>query len=55
MSVIIILIAASIAVALLFLLAFIWNVKSGQLDDVVTPSMRILNDDEPIKQEQAKN
>jgi len=42
MSVIIILMLASIAVAALFLGAFIWNVKRGQYDDEVGPAIRIL-------------
>ena len=45
MSVIIILILFSLLVALLFLAAFIWAVKSGQYDDRYTPSVRILFDD----------
>lgn len=28
-----------------FLGAFIWSVKDGQLDDVETPALRILNDE----------
>ena len=47
MSVILILMLASLALALLFLGAFIWAVKSGQFEDTQTPSMRILMDDEP--------
>ena len=47
MSVILILILASLAVALLFLGGFIWAVKSGQFDDTCTPSMRLLTEDEP--------
>ncbi len=47
MSVLIILIAASILVATGFLVAFIWSVKSGQYDDDYTPSVRILFDDKP--------
>jgi cbb3-type cytochrome oxidase maturation protein len=46
MSVIIILIIASVLVALGFLTAFLWSVKSGQYDDDYTPSIRILFDDE---------
>lgn len=46
MSVILILILASLAVALLFLGGFIWAVKSGQFDDTCTPSMRLLAEDE---------
>jgi len=45
MSVILILILASLAIALLFLGGFIWAVRSGQFEDTVTPSMRVLMDD----------
>jgi cbb3-type cytochrome oxidase maturation protein len=45
MSAIFILIAASLIVALGFLVAFIWSVKSGQYDDDYTPSVRMLFDD----------
>ncbi|MBS1653960.1 MAG: cbb3-type cytochrome oxidase assembly protein CcoS, partial [Bacteroidetes bacterium] len=38
MSVIIILLIASITVAGLFLVAFIWSVKSGQFEDDYSPS-----------------
>jgi cbb3-type cytochrome oxidase maturation protein len=47
MSVIIILLAASIAVAALFLAAFLWGVKSGQFEDDYSPASRILFDDKP--------
>ena len=47
MSVIIILLIASIAVAALFLLAFLWGVKSGQFEDDYSPASRILFDDKP--------
>jgi cbb3-type cytochrome oxidase maturation protein len=46
MSVIIILIFASLAVALLFLGGFIWSVRSGQYEDTLTPSMRILMEED---------
>lgn len=46
MSIIIILIGASISVAVAFLLAFLWAVKTGQYDDSYTPSVRMLFDDE---------
>ena len=45
MSVILILILASLAVALAFLGGFIWAVKSGQFEDTCTPAMRILGED----------
>lgn len=40
-----ILIGCSFLLAVGFLIAFIWSVKSGQLDDDYTPSVRILFDD----------
>jgi cbb3-type cytochrome oxidase maturation protein len=46
MSVIVVLIGFSIIVAAGFLVAFLWAVKSGQYDDDVSPSVRILYDDE---------
>ena len=42
MSVILILIVASLTMALIFLGGFIWSVRSGQYEDTVTPSMRVL-------------
>jgi cbb3-type cytochrome oxidase maturation protein len=45
MSVIIILIIISVIVAIFFLGVFIWAVRSGQFDDTVSPSIRILFDD----------
>ena len=44
-SVVLILILASLAMALLFLGCFIWAVRSGQFEDTCTPSMRILTDE----------
>jgi cbb3-type cytochrome oxidase maturation protein len=46
MAVILILILASLALAVAFLLGFIWAVKTGQYEDTCTPSMRILTDEE---------
>ena len=46
MSVLVILIIVSVFVAGGFLIAFLWSVKSGQMDDDYTPSVRILFDDE---------
>jgi cbb3-type cytochrome oxidase maturation protein len=47
MTVIVLLIIASLAVAILFLGGFIWAVRSGQFEDTCTPSLRVLTDDEP--------
>ncbi len=45
MSVIIVLIIASLLIATIFLAAFLWSVGSGQYEDTYTPSVRILFDD----------
>lgn len=54
MSVIFVLIGFSSFVALMFLAAYIWSVKSGQYDDNYTPSVRILFDNE-VKKEKPKS
>ncbi|GAA4048435.1 cbb3-type cytochrome oxidase assembly protein CcoS [Flavobacterium chungnamense] len=54
MSVIYILITVSITVAIFFLVAFIKAVKSGQYDDDYTPSVRMLFDDELLKETNKK-
>lgn len=54
MSVIFVLIGVSILVALGFLGAFLWAVKSGQYDDKYTPSVRMLFDDDDKKEENNK-
>lgn len=50
MSVLFILIIVSLIVAASFLIAFIWSVKSGQYEDGYTPSIRMLFDDELMKE-----
>jgi cbb3-type cytochrome oxidase maturation protein len=45
MSVLALLIVAGGSVALGFLLAFIWAVRSGQFDDIETPPIRLLTDE----------
>lgn len=44
MSALYFLITISMVVAICFLAAFIWAVKSGQMKDTHTPSLRILFD-----------
>ena len=50
MSVIYILLTISIIVAIVFFLAFIIAVKNGQYDDSYTPSVRMLFEDEIVKE-----
>jgi len=49
MAIIIILISISLLIAIGFLVAFIWNLKSGQYDDTYSPSVRMLFEDKPKK------
>lgn len=44
MSVLLILVLASMGLAVVFLGAFVWAVRSGQFDDTTTPAMRIIGD-----------
>ncbi len=52
MSVIFLLMGASILVAGGFLIAYLWAVRDGQFDDTYTPSVRILFDDEVAEESQ---
>lgn len=45
------LIGFSLFVAIGFLIAFLWSVKSGQYSDTYTPSVRMLFEDEKPKKE----
>jgi cbb3-type cytochrome oxidase maturation protein len=49
MSIILILILASLALAGAALAGFIWAVRTGQFDDTCTPSMRILTDQTEVQ------
>jgi cbb3-type cytochrome oxidase maturation protein len=51
MSVIYILLTISIIIAVFFFIAFIYAVKKGQLDDSYTPSVRMLFEDELVKEQ----
>ena len=51
MSVLFILIILSLTIALGFLIAFIWSVKSGQYEDGYTPSVRMLFDNENLEKD----
>ncbi len=49
-----VLIGFSLLVAVGFLIAFLWSVKSGQYSDTYTPSVRVLFEDEKSKKESVK-
>ena len=55
MSVIYILLTISIIVAVIFFIAFIMAVRNGQYDDSYTPSVRMLFEDELVKENSNKS
>lgn len=56
MSIIIVLISISVLIAVSFLVAFVWAVKSGQYDDTFSPSVRMLIEDrKAAKRKQKKS
>ncbi|WP_100614874.1 cbb3-type cytochrome oxidase assembly protein CcoS [Confluentibacter citreus] len=55
MSVIYVLLTISIIVAIGFFIAFIIAIRNGQFDDSYTPSVRMLFEDELIKEKSKKS
>lgn len=51
MSIIYLLLSVSVIVAIIFFVAFIASVKRGQYDDVYTPSVRMLFEDELVQED----
>lgn len=49
MEIIFVLLPLALALAFIFLAAYIWAVRSGQFDDTTTPAYRILLEDEKKK------
>jgi cbb3-type cytochrome oxidase maturation protein len=54
MGIIFLLIGASTVVAVFFLAAFVWAMRSGQYDDDRSPAVRILGDPRPSTTEPRK-
>jgi cbb3-type cytochrome oxidase maturation protein len=46
-SVVFIVLPLALLIAAAAVVAFIWAVRGGQFDDLDTPGMRVLHDDEP--------
>ena len=46
MEILYIMIGLSLLMAIGFLVAFVWSIKTGQQEDLITPAMRILQEDE---------
>lgn len=55
MNIIFMLIIASLFIAIIFFVLFIRSVKTGQYDDLYTPSVRMLFDDELVKDNTSEN
>ncbi len=55
MSAFFIMIGASLLLAIGFLIAFIWSVKSNQYEDDYTPSVRMLFDNTTIQDKDKTN
>jgi cbb3-type cytochrome oxidase maturation protein len=49
MEIMYVMIGLSLLMAIGFLVAFIWSIRTGQQDDLVTPSMRILLEEKEQK------
>lgn len=45
MSALFVVLPVALVVATSFVVAFIWSVRGGQLDDLDTPALRVLHDD----------
>ncbi len=54
MSIIFIVLPFALLIAGGALVAFLWAARSGQFDDLETPSRRMLLDDTPVKDEKSK-
>jgi cbb3-type cytochrome oxidase maturation protein len=54
-SVLYIALPAALVLASIFLLGFIWLIRGGQMDDLSTPPVRMLFDDDDIVTPQKKD
>jgi len=55
MEVMVVLLGVSLIIALCFLGAFIWSVRSGQFEDDYSPAHQILFDDYPLESKTSIN
>ena len=54
MSVIFIVLPLALLVVLAAVIAFLWAARRGQFDDLTTPAIRALHEDEPTREEPEK-
>ncbi len=55
MNIIYLLLSVSVFVAVVFFAIFVYSVRSGQFDDTHTPSIRMLFEDELVKDKKQEN
>ncbi len=48
MSVIFIVLPLALVIVLVAVVAYVWSARSGQFDDLDTPAVRMLHDDERV-------
>jgi cbb3-type cytochrome oxidase maturation protein len=46
MEIMYLMIGLSLFMAIGFVIAFVWSIKTGQQEDLITPAIRILQDDQ---------
>jgi cbb3-type cytochrome oxidase maturation protein len=46
MEIMYLMIGLSLFMAIGFVIAFVWSIRTGQQEDLITPGMRILHEDE---------
>lgn len=54
MSVLYIAIPAALLLAVIGIIGFIWSVRGGQMDDLKTPGIRPLLEDDPVERSTSK-
>jgi len=53
MSVLFVVLPLAVAISAFAVVAFLWSARSGQLDDLETPPLRILRDDTAVRRVQS--
>ena len=47
MSVLYLLVPLALILVIVFVVAYVWSSRTGQFDDLTTPALRVLLDDQP--------
>lgn len=55
MTIIFLVLPIAVAISAAAVLAFVWSTKSGQLDDLETPPLRMLRDETPLTDREHRN